>query len=203
LHKFAFSILLSISILFANELVDALKGVKPQNRPVETTSNSIKRTGCDKSIVDAVSDNNLQFFRAKKESLEEINNCLIAGDMTPLMTAAYIDRPAIVKMFLDAGADANELNAKRYSALHFAAFYGNYEVVTLLLEKGANIDAVNDAGHTPLMIAASYGNAKTVGILISKGADVYIRDSSKQTARELAAKKGKKEVLAVMDKFRR
>jgi ankyrin repeat protein len=53
------------------------------------------------------------------------------------------------------------------------------------------------------MIAAAYGNAKTVGILISKGADVYIRDSSKQTARELAAKKGKKEVLAVMDKFRR
>jgi hypothetical protein len=66
LHKFTFSILLSTSILFSNELVDALKGIKPQNRAVETISNSIKPTECDKSIVDAIIDNNLQFFRTKK-----------------------------------------------------------------------------------------------------------------------------------------
>ncbi|MCI4398990.1 MAG: hypothetical protein JHC37_00370 [Campylobacteraceae bacterium] len=59
MHKFTFSILLSTSILFSNELVDALKGIKPQNRAVETISNSTKPTECDKSIVDAIIDNNL------------------------------------------------------------------------------------------------------------------------------------------------
>lgn len=203
MHKITLSLLLSTSILFSNDLVDALKGVKPKNRTTETTSKNIKRIECDKSVVDAISENNIRFSRTQIENLKELNGCLIAGDITPLMMAAYSDRPTIVKMFLDAGVDANEINAKGYSALHFAAFYGNYEAILLLLEKGANIDAMNDAGETPLMIAASYGNAKTVGVLISKGADVYIRNSSRQTARELAAKKGKKEVLAVMDKPRR
>jgi ankyrin repeat protein len=196
LQKITLIFLFITSLAYSNELVDALKGVK-STTPIEKTKPSNKNT-CDKSIVNAVSDGDLKFFREK--NLLEMNNCFVVEDMTPSMMASYLDKVAVLKMFLDAGVGANEMNARAYTPLHYAVFYGNFEAVSLLLDRGAKIDAVNNIGQTPLMIAAFYGNAKTVALLIKRGADIYIRDSAGNTARELAAKKGKKEVVAVIDK---
>jgi uncharacterized protein len=153
---------------------------------------------CDKRIIDAISDNNKSFFAGDAESLKQLNSCLIANDMSPMMMAAYIDRGQILKKFLKAGVKASEANEKGYTALHFAAFYGNYEIVVALLDSGADLNAMNNIGQTPLMVAAYYGNAKTVSILLKRGADTLIRDRAGYTAKELAEKKRRKEVLAIM-----
>lgn len=189
-------------MLFGGELADALMGKNKQTKEqktiqVQTQANTVDKTVCDKKIVDAIADKNISYFKTQKENLKEINSCLINGDMTPAMLAAYIDRPNILTMFLSSGVDANEKTAKLYTALHFAAFYGNYEAVQILLSKGADINAQNDAGQTALMIAAGYGNAKTAKLLLNKGADEMIRDRAGYTAKELAAKNNRKEALAV------
>ena len=191
--------LLIFGSLYANELVDALKGKKSQS--VKTTKSKEARqlkAACDEKIVEAIEKNNLIFFRDRKGELKSMNDCLVSNDLTPMMMAAYSDRAKIVKLFLDDGALPDETNIRSYTALHFAVFYGNYEVAEVLLDGGANIDAINDAGQTPLMIAAYYGNAKTAKILISKGADTMIRDRAGFNARELAEKKNKKDVLKIL-----
>lgn len=200
MQKITLIFLFITSLAYSNELVDALKGVKSKApTPTEKTKSSFAaKPECNKSIIDAVSDGDLQFFRGK--NLVELNNCLVAEDMTPSMMASYLDRVAILKMFLDASVGVGETNTRGYTSLHYAVFYGNYEAVTLLLDRGADVNARNNVGQTALMIAAFYGNTKTVSLLIKRGADLYIRDSGGSNARELAAKKNKKDIVAVIDK---
>ncbi len=189
------------SVLLGDELADALMGNHKQPKEkaaqLRMASSVVDKTACDKKVIDALVDNNISYFKSQKENLKSVNECFVNGDMSPVMLAAYIDRPNILAMFLNAGIDVNEKTAKLYSALHFAAFYGNYEAVQMLLSKGADINAQNDAGQTALMIAASYGNAKTAKLLLSKKADDMIRDRTGYTAKELAAKNNRKEALAV------
>ncbi len=186
-------LLFIVGSLNANELVDALKGKKPQSSLKQN-----KRAACDKEIVKAIEKNTISFFTQKKGELKSVNDCLVSEDLTPLMMAAYSDRVAIVKLFLNDEVEPNETNDKGYSALHFAAFYGNYEVVSALLDAKADMNAKNSSRQTPLMIAAYYGNAKTATLLLSKGADASLRDNAGFTAKELAFKKRKKEVLRVI-----
>lgn len=188
------------SLAYSNDLVDALKGVKSKApTPTEKTKHSFTtKSECDKSIIDAVSDGNLRFFRGK--DLVGLNDCLVVEDMTPLMMASYLDKVTIIKMFLDAGVSVGEINARGYTSLHYAAFYGNYEAISLLLDRNAYINARNNIGQTALMIAAFYGNTKTASLLIKRGADLFIRDSGGSNARELAEKKNKKDIVAAIDK---
>jgi ankyrin repeat protein len=75
----------------------------------------MKPTECDKSIVDAISNNNLQFFCAKKESLKEINSCLIAGDITPLMIAAAYANAKTIGILISKGADVYIMDSSKQS----------------------------------------------------------------------------------------
>lgn len=193
MQKYLLIFIFLTSTLFSNELVDALKGV------AHKTSSERQAIGekieCDQKIFEAIKDNKIPFFKERRGALKDLNNCLIDGELTPLMAAAYSDRVAIVKTLLDDGVEADEKNDKRYSAVHYAAFYGNYEIIEALLEKGVDVNSINDIGQTPLMIAAYYGNAKTVKTLLLRGADIKIRDKAGMSAVDLAKKKNKKEVL--------
>lgn len=199
MHK----ILLFITIFFvslnANELVDALKGIKSQGHKDKQIITPVKQKPvCAGELIDAIEKNNFAFFKSKKGELKALNECLVSNDLSPMMMAAYADRGRIVKLFLDDGVSPDETNARNYTAAHFAAFYGNYEVMDILIAGGANINALNNVGQTPLMIAAFYGNAKTVKLLVSKGADSAIKDSGGLDAKELAEKKNKKDVLKIL-----
>jgi ankyrin repeat protein len=76
---------------------------------------------------------------------------------TPLHSAVADDAGAattdLVRMLLDAGADANARSASGGTPLHTAAFTGNIPVIEMLLAAGAKPEEADDKGRTPLDVA--------------------------------------------------
>lgn len=67
------------------------------------------------------------------------------------------DKPEIVKILLDLGADPNAKNIVGFTPLHWAAQYGFIESAKLLLAAGAEVDVLNDFNALPLDLAISWG----------------------------------------------
>lgn len=92
---------------------------------------------------------------------------------TPLMLAArrYGDS-ATVKLLLDKGADAKDVNAYRdgYTAISVAAASGDIQTVRLLLDNGADVDN-GDGYRTPLVWAAYQNNLPMMQLLLDRKAD--------------------------------
>lgn len=82
---------------------------------------------------------------------------------TPLWNA--LERPLLVKMLLDAGADVSVRLQDGDTCLMLAAYAGNTETVKLLLSAGADPDARNDAGKAAAEIAAEQGHDDTAAVL--------------------------------------
>lgn len=74
---------------------------------------------------------------------------------TALMAAARAGKLEIVRILLEAGADAKVANKSGATALHMAA-QTSVELVTLLLDVSAEIDANSTLG-TPLQWAVAQG----------------------------------------------
>ncbi|GFO29474.1 ankyrin-1 [Plakobranchus ocellatus] len=91
-----------------------------------------------------------------------------------LHLAAYHGHLDIVTFLIDeAGVAVNGLNAKKDSALLWAARWGHVAVVRELLARGARPGLENDKGSTALYWAVRYGHTETVQVLASEGkADV-------------------------------
>jgi uncharacterized protein len=78
----------------------------------------------------------------------------------------------IVKLLLDAGADANTTMKGGETVLMLASRSGNLEAVKALLARGAKHDARERHGQTALMWAAAEGNTAVVLALMEAGADI-------------------------------
>ncbi|KAH3748386.1 hypothetical protein DPMN_182831 [Dreissena polymorpha] len=111
---------------------------------------------------------------------------------TPLMTAATLNRLAILNLLLTSKCDVNVTDVNGNTALHLAVDEGNCDAAKLLIESGRVIvDAANFKGDTPLMRAAYYDYCEAARILISQGqADLNIRNKSGQTALLIALQEG-------------
>ncbi|RZJ60691.1 MAG: ankyrin repeat domain-containing protein, partial [Flavobacterium sp.] len=70
---------------------------------------------------------------------------------TPLIIAAYNNRPEAVLALLEAGADVNEADYGGNTALMGASFKGYGDVVRILISSGADLDAQHGNGGTALM----------------------------------------------------
>lgn len=94
------------------------------------------------------------------------------ADAIPLVLAAMNDHIEVVRLLLDAGADANVRESNNLTALHFAAVEGHVDVVKALLAAGANPEAKpTDDGWTPLFYAIEKGQEEVVDALLRGGAD--------------------------------
>jgi len=91
---------------------------------------------------------------------------------TPLYAAARNGHAAIVKMLLEAGADATRPDAAGFGPLHVAAAAGHTPVVALLVEEGGvPIDSRSVRGDTALILAVMRQKRDTVTYLLSRHAD--------------------------------
>ena len=79
---------------------------------------------------------------------------------------------AIVKLLLEAGADANATMKGGESVLMLAARSGDVDAVKALLARGANPNSRERLGQTALMWAAAEGHTAVVRALIDAGADI-------------------------------
>ncbi len=100
------------------------------------------------------------------------------NNITALRIAAGGGRTEIVKMLLDAGADASK------DGLWSAAFGGHTATVKLLLERGAQNK------ESTLLSAAYMGHVDVVRLLLNNGTDVNVKNSQGKTALDLAREQG-------------
>ncbi len=95
-----------------------------------------------------------------------------ADGATPLMIAAQLGDPELVRVLLDAGAGVGLGDGGGSTPLSFAAGQGDPDVVGLLLAAGADVDAADATGWTPLHAAAFAGRDAAVSRLLAAGAVV-------------------------------
>lgn len=106
---------------------------------------------------------------------------------TPLMLAARLAPPALVKELLRAGADIHAVNADGNQALWLACVGEIAENIQLLIDAGIDIQHVNVNAATPLMFAASSGRAEAVAQLLAAGADPLLETDLGLTALDMAS----------------
>ncbi len=116
--------------------------------------------------------------------------------LTPLMHSAAKGNTALVKLFLDKGADTElqkwNINAEDDdgTALMLAAEEGQAEAAAALLEGGADIEQEDNCGLTALMYAAKRGNCNIVILLLQNGANIQHTDLDRSSPLMSAAEGG-------------
>jgi ankyrin repeat protein len=109
----------------------------------------------------------------------------------PLAQACTNGNAAMVKLLLEAGADANTTMKGGETALLLATRSGNAEAVKALLAVGANPNARERLGQTALMWAAAEGHTAVLRALIEAGADLNARIDSGFSAFFFAVREGR------------
>lgn len=125
-----------------------------------------------------------------------------------LHVAAQYGRADVVRMLLDAGADANaktrqsEVEEGGNTALCIACetdLPGTAEIVQMLLEAGADVNHENEDFHRrPIHYAAETGRPDVIKMLLDAGSKTHGMDLLRRTPRQLAVKSGNKEAAALL-----
>lgn len=100
----------------------------------------------------------------------------------PLVTAAYEGKTEKVQELIAAGADVNQPDYRKCTAVYMAALGGHTEIVRMLLAAGANVNVIDQFGNMPLSSAASFGHIEIVNLLLAAGADVNLKNEAGETA---------------------
>ena len=90
---------------------------------------------------------------------------------TPLDYAVLSGNPAMVKVFLGAGARIDLRDRSGDTALHLAAARSSPEILDLLLAAHPDLEAANAKDETALDAAVLKGRASTVATLLANGAN--------------------------------
>ncbi|MBL7257785.1 ankyrin repeat domain-containing protein [Paractinoplanes lichenicola] len=109
------------------------------------------------------------------------------GEEAPLIAAVMSgSTPAVLRLLLDHGADADVRRSDGAPALVVAARRRDHAAVDVLLLAGADPDAVDGRGRTALMHAVERGDKRVAGVLLTAGADRAVRSPDGMTALLLA-----------------
>ena len=106
------------------------------------------------------------------------------------MSAAENGFEQAVCKLAKAGANLEERDEDRNTALLLAAKNGHTQAVRSLVKRGAKVDVRNSVGQGPYHLAAANGHLTTTTELIDAGADANTRDARGNTALHLAAMNG-------------
>ena len=150
-----------------------------------------------KNLHQAASENNIDWIQALIAAKANINEKDQTG-MTPLHIAAQSGFGKLLKLLIDNGGEANQLNnsgktvlkiAEKYKNLHQAASEDNIDWVQALIAAKANINEKNHEGMTPLHLAAQKKSGKIITSLVKGGAKIQTKNNDGDTALQLAENK--------------
>ncbi|WP_339047124.1 ankyrin repeat domain-containing protein [Candidatus Mesenet endosymbiont of Phosphuga atrata] len=86
--------------------------------------------------------------------------------------AIFYNKPNIVHLLLDLGADLEIKTGAGSTPLNLAVLYNRVKIIKILLSRGANLEAEAIKGIRPLHCAAANGTAEIVTILLDGGANL-------------------------------
>lgn len=85
------------------------------------------------------------------------------------MAAASVGGNKVVAALLEAGANVNTIDAKKYHAAHFAAHSGHLQAIMAMAGYGADFNKTNNEGNTPVHMASQKGHAMCIKFLSQRG----------------------------------
>ena len=119
-----------------------------------------------------------------------------------IRTVARSQKPELIAVLCDAGADINCVDKMQKAPLWWAASTGNVDMVNAILSRpGRNIEVVDKEGYTPLMIATMNLRKDAVIALVNAGASLTAKSTAGKTAIDIATqqtKEGPNEILAAL-----
>ena len=119
-----------------------------------------------------------------------------------LLYAAARNVPALVKPFVERGADVNAQNDRGWTALMWATGAGDIvdkpELVTALLDNGADPNLADRDGWTALMFAAKAGNTQAIKVLVGRGANRALTNKDGDSALTIARQTANKTTIALV-----
>jgi len=139
-------------------------------------------------VFDAARSGDLDRFGQLIAADPSLVNAATERGSTTLLFACVGGNTDIVRLLLNAGADANAMNDSHYTPLQVAAGRDYVQVMELLIEAGADIEAPNLEGETALHCASNNGARRAVEFLLDNGADPHARNSRGRTPLILVAR---------------
>lgn len=91
----------------------------------------------------------------------------------------------VAKLLLDEGADIEQRNVMKETALIRAAHNGHLQTVRFLLQRGADVDSLDLGDNTALHWAAMRGHVEAVRLLLQHGADRRLRNKQDREPSDL------------------
>lgn len=150
----------------------------------------LKKTGRASVLTEAI---NAARFHPTPTTLATLHVLMDSG-ATPLPTeeaalvTAVMGRaaPAVLRILLAHGADADQRRSDRVPVLVLAARRGDDAAIDVLVNAGAKVDAVDPSGRTALMHAVERDHQRCAAVLLLAGADPASTTSDGTSAVELA-----------------
>lgn len=134
------------------------------------------------------------FGAIKRGSLDGVRKAIAAAEdletvrqhQTPLLAAVESGNLDIIRVLLDAGANARATGVDRATALHsvaairkeFVSDAAAASIVELLAARGADLMAVDEFGQTPLELALNRKKSSTAQALRTLGAQLFTQTVS-------------------------
>ena len=126
-----------------------------------------------------------------------------ADGFTPLHLACFFGQLDAAEILVRYGADTNAVSPSHIAVIHSAAASRNADLLKLVLGAGADPDRQQQRGYTALHEAAMHNSVERAQALLKAGADPAIKSDEGQTAADMAAQNGNREVLEILQSFRR
>jgi hypothetical protein len=111
-----------------------------------------------KALVLAAMQGDVQTVKKLLDAKVEVGARDEWANRTPLHWAARNRHLEVLKMLLDAKADALAQDKNGWTALHCGAYRGHTEVVKMLLEANVNVEVQDNTGRTALDMAREKGH---------------------------------------------
>ena len=149
-------------------------------------------------LVEAARRGDLAAVRRLLDQKADVN--AQGGDgATALHWASHLDKPELVDLLIQRGANPKSTNRYGVTPLSLAAVNGSAAILEKLLGAGVDPNTSMPEGETALMSAARAGNPAALKALIAGGADVNARDGFRgQTALMWASARNNVEALRVL-----
>lgn len=165
----------------------------------ELRANLIRDINAFKEFNNNEAKRDIEFYIMNSDKLEsplalfcEYCKCFIGQDSNEETERKYA---AVIKGFIDLGADFNKKPWAVMTPLFTEARKGNVKIVEYLLSLGAKVDLYykefNHFKVTPLMVAAQNGRDAVVDLLLNAGAVINKKDSEGYRAIDYASMNGK------------